>query len=87
MLFSATFRTTPNNNKSGAYRYKMVLSATKPIIGKNYGQIIPEIATPIKGVFLANTTQIYPEDRGTNYSVKMAKKVVNLIDIYFKEDL
>ena len=67
------------------YRFNKI-SAAQPIIGKNYGQIIPEIDTPLKGVFLANTTQIYPEDRGTNYSVKMAKKVVTLIDKHFKED-
>jgi protoporphyrinogen oxidase len=68
------------------YRYNKI-SAAQPIIGKNYGEIVPEITTPLKGVFLANTTQIYPEDRGTNYSVKMAKKVVSLIDKHFLEDL
>ena len=29
------------------------------------------LTTPIKGLYLANTTQIYPEDRGTNYSVRL----------------
>jgi hypothetical protein len=30
-------------------------------------------------LYLANTTQIYPEDRGTNYSVKMGKLVADII--------
>ena len=64
------------------YTYNKI-SAAQPIIGKNYGNIIPEISTPLEGVYLANTTQIYPEDRGTNYSVKMSQKVVDLIEKHF----
>jgi hypothetical protein len=30
-------------------------------------------------VYLANTTQIYPEDRGTNYSVRMGNKVAGMV--------
>ena len=26
--------------------------------------------TPTRGLVLANTTQIFPEDRGTNYAVR-----------------
>jgi hypothetical protein len=36
-----------------------------------YGARIPPLATPVDGLVLANTTQIYPEDRGTNYSVRL----------------
>lgn len=67
------------------YRYNRV-SAAQPIIGVNYREVIPDFQTPIKGLFLANTTQIYPEDRGTNYSVKMAKTIINLIEEYIKEE-
>ena len=52
------------------------VDAAQPIIGVNYTRRIPELNTPIKGLYLANTTQIYPEDRGTNYSVKLGKEVV-----------
>jgi protoporphyrinogen oxidase len=47
-------------------------------------QPIPEIGnrhrllpydSPIDGVFIANTTQIYPEDRGTNCSVRLGREV------------
>jgi len=30
-------------------------------------------------VYLANTSQIYPEDRGTNYSVRMGKYMASTI--------
>ena len=37
------------------------------------------VVTPIVGLFLANTTQIYPEDRGTNYSVRLGREVAQRI--------
>ena len=39
--------------------------------------------TPVPGVFLANTTQIYPEDRGTNYSVRLGRRVADHIERWF----
>ncbi|MQG18514.1 MAG: NAD(P)/FAD-dependent oxidoreductase [SAR202 cluster bacterium] len=47
----------------------------QPIVGSNYSKIILEHNTPIKGLYLCNTTQVYPEDRGTNYSVQLGKKI------------
>ncbi|GIT15765.1 MAG: hypothetical protein CM1200mP37_3460 [Chloroflexota bacterium] len=35
--------------------------------------------TPFPNIYLANTTQIYPEDGGTNYSIKIGKKVAKLL--------
>ena len=55
------------------------LSAAQPIIGTNYSKVIPDHRTPIKRLYLANTTQVYPEDRGTNYSIKMGRKLVETI--------
>ena len=51
------------------------VSAAQPVIGTNYSQHIPEHQTPVSKLFLANTTQIYPEDRGTNYSIRMGREI------------
>ncbi len=32
---------------------------------------MPPLRTPVPGLVLANTTQVYPEDRGTNYAVRI----------------
>jgi hypothetical protein len=32
----------------------------------------------VPGLYLANTTQIYPEDRGLNYSVRLGEKIAEL---------
>lgn len=54
--------------------------AAQPIITLNYSERIPEHRTPLAGLYLANTSQIYPEDRGTNYSVRMGNEIVDLVD-------
>lgn len=51
------------------------VSAAQPVIGTNYSAQLPEHKTPIANLYLANTTQIYPEDRGTNYSIRMGREV------------
>jgi len=45
--------------------------AAQPVVTLGYRDRIPPLATGVPGLVLANTTQIYPEDRGTNYSVRL----------------
>ena len=59
--------------------YHHKINAAQPIITTNYSDKIPDFQTPIEDLFLSNTTQIYPEDRGTNYSVKLGKELATLI--------
>ena len=56
--------------------------AGQPIITCNYSQEIPDHQTPIKGLYLANTTQIYPEDRGMNYSVHLGQKIAGIVHTF-----
>ena len=58
--------------------YHHRVEAAQPIIGANYSSRIPDHRTPFEGVYLANTTQVYPEDRGTNYSVRMGTRVARM---------
>jgi protoporphyrinogen oxidase len=48
--------------------------AAQPVVTVGYRQRIPALATGVEGLILANTTQIYPEDRGTNYSVRLGEQ-------------
>jgi protoporphyrinogen oxidase len=43
----------------------------QPIVDRGYRRRIPPLETGVDGLFLANTTQVYPEDRGTNYAVRL----------------
>ena len=50
----------------------------QPIITCNYGDIKPGHRTPVEGLYLETMTQIYPEDRGQNYSIKMGEEVAQM---------
>jgi protoporphyrinogen oxidase len=51
----------------------------QPVITTNYSRLIPDMRTGITGLYLANTTQVYPEDRGQNYSLKLGEEAAALI--------
>ncbi len=56
------------------------VDGAQPINGVHYSERnIPDHRTPIGSLYLANTTQIYPEDRGTNYSVRMGRRVARMV--------
>lgn len=48
----------------------------QPIVTTDYRQHIPPLDTPLRNLWLANMFQIYPHDRGQNYSLALADKVV-----------
>jgi protoporphyrinogen oxidase len=50
----------------------------QPIVTTGYRRLIPDHRTPIPGLYLATMNQIYPEDRGQNYSIMMGEKVADL---------
>jgi len=54
-------------------------SFAQPVITPGYSKIIPNIKTPVEGLFLASMSQIYPEDRGLNYAVRLGMKAANEI--------
>jgi protoporphyrinogen oxidase len=54
-----------------AWAFKEPAAQPVPKVGNRH-RIIP-FASSRPGLFVANTTQIYPEDRGTNYSVRLGK--------------
>lgn len=53
--------------------------AAQPVVTVGYPQRIPPHDTGVPGLLLANTTQIYPEDRGTNYSVRLGSHAAELV--------
>lgn len=48
------------------------------IVDTNYTSKLPDAKTPLRNVYLSNFSQIYPEDRGTNYAVREGKKIAEL---------
>lgn len=51
----------------------------QPVVTVGYGERIPDLRTPLVGLYLANMTQIYPEDRGMNYSIRLGHRVADTV--------
>jgi protoporphyrinogen oxidase len=51
----------------------------QPIIGLEYSKYRPDHRTPVEGLYLETMTQIYPEDRGQNYSIRMGEEVARMV--------
>lgn len=49
----------------------------QPIVTTDFVQHIPPHETPLPGLHLANMFQVYPQDRGQNYSIRMANRLVH----------
>jgi protoporphyrinogen oxidase len=53
--------------------------AAQPVVTVGYRDRIPALETGVPGLVLANTTQVYPEDRGTNYAVRLGEDAATAI--------
>jgi protoporphyrinogen oxidase len=51
----------------------------QPVSPLHHARNIPPLETPIPGLWMANMSQVYPWDRGTNYSVEMGRRVARLV--------
>ena len=49
------------------------------IVDTSYAERIPAYKSPLPGVWLANFSQIFPEDRGTNYAVREGNRLARMI--------
>jgi protoporphyrinogen oxidase len=48
----------------------------QPIVTVDYRDHIPPFRTPIPGLWVASMFQVYPHDRGQNYSIDLAERLV-----------
>ena len=49
----------------------------QPIVTPAFARTIPGFDTPIPGLYVANMFQVYPYDRGQNYSIQLAERLVD----------
>ncbi len=53
----------------------------QPIVTREYEAHIPPFKTPLPNVYMGNMFQVYPQDRGQNYSIKLADKLTRMIQL------
>jgi protoporphyrinogen oxidase len=61
----------------GAWVHKAPYAQPVPPVG--YLEMIPDVRTPVRGLYFASMSQVYPWDRGTNFAVEMGRKVAAMV--------
>ncbi|MBN1430585.1 MAG: NAD(P)/FAD-dependent oxidoreductase [Anaerolineae bacterium] len=51
----------------------------QPVPFIDHSQHLPDIRTPVSGLYFASMSQVYPWDRGTNYAVEMGRRVARMM--------
>jgi protoporphyrinogen oxidase len=57
--------------------YKTNYAQPVPLV--NHSKNIPDIKTPVLGLYFASMSQVYPWDRGTNFAVEIGRKAAKLM--------
>jgi len=50
----------------------------QPVPRLNHSAAIPDICTPMPGLYFASMSQVYPWDRGTNFAVEIGRRAARL---------
>jgi protoporphyrinogen oxidase len=51
----------------------------QPVPLINHSQNIPDIRTPLSGLYFASMSQVYPWDRGTNFAVEIGRRAAEIM--------
>jgi protoporphyrinogen oxidase len=51
----------------------------QPVPLLNHSKNIPDIRTPLDGLYFASMSQVYPWDRGTNFAVEIGRRAAKMI--------
>ncbi len=79
--FTAVLPTFNRDFKPDWIRKTWVFRApyAQPVPYRNQSERIPALETPLPGVFWASMSQVYPWDRGTNFSVEIGRRVAGMM--------
>jgi protoporphyrinogen oxidase len=73
-------RISPSFDKSWVQnRWLFHAAEAQPVFTVGAGSRIPEHRTPVRGLYLANMSQIYPQDRGQNQSILLGEKIAAVV--------
>ena len=62
---------------TGAWLHRAAYA--QPVPFRGYADMIPDLRTPLPGLYFASMSQVYPWDRGTNYAVEIGRRAASLI--------
>jgi hypothetical protein len=59
--------------------WKFTESYAQPVPRLNHSARIPKLKTPLPNLWMANMSQVYPWDRGTNYAVELGRRAARAV--------
>lgn len=59
--------------------WKFSEAYAQPVPFVNHSKNIPPIQTPIANLYMANMSQVYPWDRGTNFAVEIGRRAASIV--------
>jgi protoporphyrinogen oxidase len=60
-----------------AWLFRTTYAQPVPLV--DHSKNIPDIQTPIEGIYYASMSQVYPWDRGTNFAVEIGRRAAKLM--------
>ncbi|MDF1512288.1 MAG: NAD(P)/FAD-dependent oxidoreductase [Anaerolineae bacterium] len=60
------------------WKFSEIYAQPVPFVG--HSKVILPFETPVPSLYLANMSQVYPWDRGTNYAVELGRRVAGFMD-------
>jgi len=66
-------------------RWLFHAAEAQPVFTVGAASRIPDHRTPVPGLYLANMSQIYPQDRGQNYSILLGEKIGAMVSADLSE--
>lgn len=80
LFLSKLIKFNPNFNMDWVRKtWLFRTSYAQPVPFVNHSQAIPDLQTPLQGLYCASMSQVYPWDRGTNFAVRMGREVGKLM--------
>ena len=61
----------------GSWLFRTAYAQPIPLV--NHSKNIPAIQTPVKGLYFASMSQVYPWDRGTNFAVEIGRRAARIM--------
>jgi hypothetical protein len=61
-------------------RWLFAAPNAQPVVDKAYRAAIPGFETGMRDLYLATMFQVYPHDRGQNYSIELAERLVTWLE-------
>ena len=80
IFFTYLMKAFPEFDEKNVLEWKVTREPfSQPIVPLKFSEIKLDYVTPVKGLYSANMSQIYPEDRGMNFAVMQGNEVSDLI--------